>query len=877
MSVTLADGVVLTAEIGFSTSAGSGTVPINSTLSSITWTDVSSDVRSCSIKRGRSSELDSFETGSASIVLSNADRHFDPEHVPYATLPGTSGNFLSGGEINAWPSAGDLSVRVKVKATNLATTSFGAFCGNTDQISTGFRFYTGNGVARLGIAWWDTGTGGFRSVVANADNPTTTDIIWVRVDVDRDNGAGGNDVWFYYSTGGITWTLIGTKVTTATVATPGYNGALGQNFGLGSQKGDASVNGLSGNYYQAVVYTDLTETTKVVDYTATGFTSNTDSTMVASTGETWTVNKSGASPATVVSGPYYGRLTPGRPIRIQATPPLGSATGIFFGFIDQFNQQYTNPSDATASVTASDAFKVMNLITLPSYWEYTVRDDGPPTSWFRFDDGLTPSKPYDTISGKSTATWRWIATDANVPSVADAATNGDSTDSLVVNDTSVSASFAGTKYIDFSADLWPFSATDYTAKTVECWIQTGDYVAGNQGIFYRPGNEFTIALNIANITATNGVLYATWGSASSINTATQIQSTVNVRDGKPHHVVMRWDWATSAAQLWVDGTLATVSSTFTTSAPVQTVTTVGKAFVASADTTRNASNDFTGVIDELTFYGNTALSAAQIAAHYAVGKGTYLTGDTASARVTSLLTMAGWPSDGTNLSTATSTVQGIDTQGKTLLSALKECETADQGRLFIDGSGKVTFISLATTATHNTSQRTFGDSASELPFANIEFVYSDQLIRNRLVVARQNGATATVNDGTSQGQYFIRTDSQSDLINDTDQAMTDIANVRLATYKQPAMRIESLGFTPRADTTIYTGLIGDELGTRITVNRRPQGVGSVISKELLIEGVSHNIGPRSWSSTYNLSPAPLAFFILDSSTFGVLDTNPFGY
>jgi hypothetical protein len=107
--------------------------------------------------------------------------------------------------------------------------------------------------------------------------------------------------------------------------------------------------------------------------------------------------------------------------------------------------------------------------------------------------------------------------------------------------------------------------------------------------------------------------------------------------------------------------------------------------------------------------------------------------------------------------------------------------------------------------------------------------------------------------------------------------MADIANVRLATYKQPAMRIESLGVSPRANTTIYTGLIGDEIGTRITVKRRPQSVGSVISKELLIEGVSHDIGPRTWSSTYNLSPAPLAFFILDSSTLGVLNTNLLGY
>jgi hypothetical protein len=650
MSVTLADGVVLTVEIGFSTTAGSGTVPLNSTLASITWTDVSADVRACSIKRGRSSELDSFNTGSCQITFANADRKYDPEYA---------------------------------------------------------------------------------------------------------------------------------------------------------------------------------------------------------------------------SGTYYGKLTPGRPIRIRATPPSGSATGIFFGFVDQFNQQYTNPTDATTVVTASDAFKVMNLITLPSYWEYQVREDGP-TAWFRFDDGDAPRQPFETISGRSVGSWK---------TTAGAATTGASTSSLVANDSSVSAVFDGTDFIEIPFGFLPFNFFDYLAKTVECWISTSTTTDGKYGIFYKPGNEITIALGMV-VSGGVGTIQGQWGSIAGIAQSYAETSTITVNDGKPHHLVLRWDWNTFAHELWVDGVLATTSASFINSPPTETEIVVGKAFTSSATATYNMTSPFVGTLDELTLYSTVALTSTQIAAHYAIGKGNYLTGNTASARLTSLLAMADWMSDGTDITTATSTVQGIDTQGKTLLAALKECEAADQGRLFIDGSGKVAFIShdtLAKTAEYNTSQRTFGDSSGELPFTDIEFVYNDQLVKNRAIASRQNGATATVNDTTSQGQYFIRTDSQSGLINDTDQAMTDIANVRLATYKQPAMRVESFGVSPRANTTIYTGLIGDEIGTRITVKRRPQGVGSVISKELLIEGVSHDIGPRTWSSTYNLSPAPLAFFILDSSTFGVLDTNLLGY
>lgn len=651
MSVTLADGVVLTVEIGFSTTAGSGTVPLNSTLASITWTDVSSDVRSCSIKRGRSSELDSFNTGSCQITFANADRKYDPENA---------------------------------------------------------------------------------------------------------------------------------------------------------------------------------------------------------------------------AGTYYGKLTPGRPIRIRATPPSGSATGIFFGFVDQWNQQYTNPSDATAIVTASDAFKVMNLITLPSYWEYQVRADSA-LAWYRMDEVAGSTSIFDTIRGINVGSWYTTALGAS---------SSLSTSSIVPTDSNLAAQFDGGRFVSSPGFILARSYNNGLSMSVSGWIQTSTTTDGRYGIFsaghFVAENKTAFGMVVSGGV---GIIQAQIGDNFTPNVVSVISSAITVNDGKPHFVYARRTNSGDFTRLWVDGIEATTqvaTASLNDSTPEDII---GGAFTGMTSGANDFTSNFTGTVDEIVF-DSSDLTDAQIVNRYAIGKGTYLTGQTASARITSLLTMAGWMSDGTNLTTATSTVQGIDTQGKTLLSALKGCEAADQGRLFIDGSGKVAFIShnaLATTAGYNTSQRTFGDSTGELPFTDIEFIYNDQLVKNRVISSRQNGPTFTTNDTTSQGQYFIRTDSQSDYINDTDQAIVDAANVRLALYKQPAMRVQTLGVNPRANTTIYTGLIGDEIGTRITVKRRPQSVGSVISKELLIEGVSHDIGPRTWSSTYNLSPAPLAFFILNSSTLGVLDTNLLGY
>jgi hypothetical protein len=90
-------------------------------------------------------------------------------------------------------------------------------------------------------------------------------------------------------------------------------------------------------------------------------------------------------------------------------------------------------------------------------------------------------------------------------------------------------------------------------------------------------------------------------------------------------------------------------------------------------------------------------------------------------------------------------------------------------------------------------------------------------------------------------------------------------------------RIESLEIKPRTDAAnLFPKALAYDVGTRITVKRRPQGVGSPISKDLLIEGVSHDIGPDSWNTRWNLSPVPIAAFILDSATLGILDTSLLG-
>lgn len=659
MTATLSDGVVFTVEVGFSTTAGTNRVPLGSTLESINWTDVSAYVRSVSTSRGRSSELDAFQTGSASITFSNADRRFDPEYA---------------------------------------------------------------------------------------------------------------------------------------------------------------------------------------------------------------------------AGPYYGALTPLRPVRIRAQYGAGATTNLFFGWVEQWPQQYQNPTDATVTVTASDGFKILNLITLPSFWDYQIGNDGV-TEWFKFDDGTTPAIAFDSATNTVGGTWQ--QTSGVSPA-------GLSASSLIQNSVTPAAVFNGSNWIN-CLQVQPTVRLPAVANkiTVEFWIQTTHTTAGDYAIF-GGGRDFGVGLSINGSGV--GVIRGFFNDPVLGIYPTMTTTTTQVNDGNPHHVVMVFDYTTTpfvTRGIYVDGTYfggatyessPTFSSTF--SGDVLNYK-IGFAFSPFTTASDNFTSNLRGTLDELCVYNGIALSAAQVAKHYAIGNGTYGAGQRTDERISEVLNMVQWMTDGTDLTTGSATVQAIDTQNKTPLAVAQECEAAEQGRLFIDRDGKVEFISrnaLATVSTYNTSQYTFGDSTGELGYTNLQFEFNDRLVFNRSIVSRKNGPTATLNDTTSQGQYFIRTSSVTDLIVDTDQQISDIANARLVAYTQPLLRIEQMAFTPRqSPAALYPVAIGVEIGTRITVNRRPQGVGSVITKQVIVEGISHTITPDSWQTVFSLSPVFVSTFVLDSSTFGVLDSNQLGY
>jgi len=649
MSQALFDGITATVEIGFSTTAGANTVPFGGLLSNITWTDVTAYVRGLSFQRGRSTELDQFQTGSASVVLSNADRRFDPLYA---------------------------------------------------------------------------------------------------------------------------------------------------------------------------------------------------------------------------SSPYAGALTPLRPIRITLEHIDGaSATQtvpVFFGYIDGWPQTYETFGDATVTVNASDMFKVLNNVTLPSLWADKI-DSEDPLVWIRFNDGK--SRRLSDIGFADAGTWRW----SDASSVEISPVENTSVAGLIVGDSDQGGSF--TEGIDLRTTLFGFPAQGFLDDaSVEFWFQSSQADSESYGLVNFGVNEFGMFGRMLSFLGYGVVQFCIGDNQSGSSTFDVWTSSVLVNDGRPHHVVATIGLTNSG--LWVDGVKATKTESNVTagSSPFNASdgTVGGKSYYLLPDYA--CSKEFVGIIDELIIW-DSPLTTAQITNHYEIGSGTFQNNERSDLRAGRILDLIDWPTDGRDFGVGLSTLAPFITGGKTALTALQEVEAAEQGMMFAGADGKVRFITRddfnkATTAA------TFGDSTGELGYQNIVIEQTDADIANQVTVSRANGGSSTQTDATSQAAYWPRTLELTDLIIDDDAFAEQLAKDLLRRYKNPQTRIRSLSGTIRGrSATDRQTMIDVGIGDRVTVKRRPQGIGAAISQDLQVQSVNGELGTDNMVLSFELGPQPTQGFVLDSSTRGVLDTS----
>jgi len=255
------------------------------------------------------------------------------------------------------------------------------------------------------------------------------------------------------------------------------------------------------------------------------------------------------------------------------------------------------------------------------------------------------------------------------------------------------------------------------------------------------------------------------------------------------------------------------------------------------------------------------------------------TSELTGARVNQVLTDIGWPLSRRTISTGQATLDADvipdDTNALTYLS--KVADISEPGALFMGKGGEVIFRDRSDLQGFTSSVQ-FGGTG--IPMTGMAVVYGVEEMANTVSVTYTAGTviagTALSTDSASVTAYGEFAKQIDTLLSSLTQAQ-DLADWTASVYSEPKYRIDqvSLSIDGLTDAAV-TDVLGLELGDVVLVEFTPNSIGSAIQQFVTIDAIEHSITPGRHDMSLTLSET-LAAFILDSTTFGVLDSNNLGF
>lgn len=525
------------------------------------------------------------------------------------------------------------------------------------------------------------------------------------------------------------------------------------------------------------------------------------------------------------AGAHFGNILPMRRIRVRSV--YDNTHPVFDGYVEAWNQSYGNPNEATVDVRAVDGFKVLQAKTFSAgLWEAQVLANSP-AHWWRLGEAAGSTTLVDSIGGVN-------ATVLNTPTLG--------TTGLVVGDSDTSLTADGDT--DGAETSGPPGVHGFPMTAVA--IVSTTQSASGAALSLRDAAGSRIARLGVQGTGSGGEAF--FVCRASDGTQETALSASSVCDGETHLLVGVWD-ENGTISVYVDGAASGTTATVTGA-----VNATNAVLLCGGGTiSGGVVQGIVGVIDELVLF-DRALSPAQIADMQVALTGA--DGDTSGERLERTLDLINWPDAERDIDTGVSTLQATAITGSVLAYA-QNVEKTEAGLLFMDRDGKVHFVDRTSRnlEPYTVSQETFGDSGSELEYVEFAYDFEDQTIFNEVQVNRVGGVTAIASDADSIAKFVTRTLTLDGLLHDTDAASLGRAQYELARHKDPVLRITELVVEPQSDPAVlFPAVLALELGDRVTVNRRPQGVGDVISDDYFIEGIAHDVTPLRWRTTFYLSP-----------------------
>jgi len=155
----------------------------------------------------------------------------------------------------------------------------------------------------------------------------------------------------------------------------------------------------------------------------------------------------------------------------------------------------------------------------------------------------------------------------------------------------------------------------------------------------------------------------------------------------------------------------------------------------------------------------------------------------------------------------------------------------------------------------STSQATIGTGG--LPFQDIAVLFDADEIITSVGMSDEMGNTAAVIDAAAVTAYGPRYPYQTydRLPARNDEQLEGAANTVMGLRATEEFRVEQLTIKPGSDTGWQEEVVLLDPLDRVTVNYTPTSTGSAISADYFIDGITHEVSPGDWTTTYSLMPA----------------------
>lgn len=253
-------------------------------------------------------------------------------------------------------------------------------------------------------------------------------------------------------------------------------------------------------------------------------------------------------------------------------------------------------------------------------------------------------------------------------------------------------------------------------------------------------------------------------------------------------------------------------------------------------------------------------------------------GDLTGTRINQILDEIGFPTSQRSIDVGDSTVQADPGTLRSVLQALKDVEFTEFGGLYMSAGGDVIFRERTDALETIAQTPTVFDQGSNINYSSLRLAFDDKLVFNVANFKRIGGSMVQVFDQASIDKYFPHTITKENLLNQTDAEVGSLARAYIASRAKTDIRIDAITLdllTPDYDAGVTAAVTLDFFSPVEITNIQPGG--STITKTLQVFGVTHDITPNSWFTTFTTSEPLIDGFILGSSVAGILGDDVLAY